>query len=529
MKSSERVHFWAEDPRVRGIVDNVADGIIAIDARGYIEFFNSAAERLFGYSAGEVMGRNVRMLAPGEHGANHDRYLADYLRTHEPRIIGIGREVEGVRKDGSTFPMHLSVGEIEVEGFNGFIGVVHDLSARKAAEREVSEARAFLQAILDSMPSILVGVDTQARITHWNRAAAEAQRLTLDDALGCHFSVLFPQLSLGANELLDAIRERRALRRERLLVRRGQELRYADVLVFPLDHASGGAVIRIDDVTERVRIEEMMVQTEKIMSVGTMAAGMAHEINNPLGILSQGCQNLLRRVSPEIAENAASAAELGVTLEQIRDYLERRGFFRFIEGMQEATGRANRIVTDMLTYCRRSTSSFEPVRLDALIDAALRLASHDYDLKKSYDFRRIRIVRDSTLEFDEIRCDAMAIQQVLLNLLRNAAQALAEGFSGDAPEVVIRLRDEGPWVRIELSDNGPGMSADVARRLFEPFFTTKPVGMGTGLGLSVSYFIVTEQHRGTLEVVSEPGRGATFVLRLPRQGRPYGGGCSDRR
>jgi signal transduction histidine kinase len=162
------------------------------------------------------------------------------------------------------------------------------------------------------------------------------------------------------------------------------------------------------------------------------------------------------------------------------------------------------------------------VRLNDLIDTVLRLAGHDYDLKKSFDFRRIEIVREGLDTPDELLCEEMAMQQVLLNLLRNASQAMASDHATESPRILLGVYDEDAWVRLEVEDNGPGMSEDVARRLFEPFFTTKPVGVGTGLGLSVTYFIVTEQHRGTISVDTTPGKGARFIVRLPRKGRPYG-------
>jgi len=525
VEKAQRVLFWNEDPRVRGIVENVADGVVGIDTQGFIELFNPAAERLFGYNAGEVMGRNVKLLMPAGYGDRHDGYLGNYLRTGERRIIGIGREVTGRRKDGSTFPMYLSVGEISLTGHHGFIGIVHDLSAQKAAERELAGASRYLQAIIDSMPSALVGVDVQGSVTLWSRAAAEELDVTAEQAIGRPFTELFPFLNLTLADIKLAIDTREPVKKERVPVAGRGTVRYMDVMVYPLMDDATGAVVRIDDVSERVRIEEMMVQTEKMMSVGGLAAGMAHEINNPLGIIAQGCQNITRRLSTDTPQNRKIADELGLDLDKLDQYLERRGIHRFVDGMHEAANRAGRIVSDMLAYSRRSASSFVPVHMNELLDTVLRLASHDYDLKGSYDFRRIHIKRETIGDSDRIYCDEMAIEQVFLNLLRNAAQAMASGAQSSHPTISLRVIDEGEHLCVEVADNGPGMSEEIARHVFEPFFTTKPVGVGTGLGLSVAYFIVTEQHRGRLSVQSEPDGGTRFTVRLRREGKPYGAGA----
>jgi signal transduction histidine kinase len=148
------------------------------------------------------------------------------------------------------------------------------------------------------------------------------------------------------------------------------------------------------------------------------------------------------------------------------------------------------------------------------------LAGSDYDLKKKYDFRQVEILREYAFDVPPVLCEAGKIQQVLLNLLRNGAEAMQEmAGKGDGyqPRFILRLghEKEAGKVRIELEDNGPGMDAAVCKRVFEPFFTTKPTGKGTGLGLSVSYFIVAENHGGEMSVVSAPGKGTTFIVELP--------------
>jgi len=504
---------------LRAMVMNAVDGIIAIESRGTLRMMNPAAERLFGYAAAEVLGQNVSMLMPEPYHSQHDGYLRRYLETGTRKIIGIGREVEGKRKDGTIFPMYLSVAEVRHGDEILFAGIVQDISERKQAAQELQRMRSYLKNIIDSMPSILVGVDVEGRVTEWNHEAENATGVPAHDALGHGFAELLPQLASQQEKVREAVRLRRSVRTERLAAEERGEVRYSDVVVYPLvANGAVGAVIRVDDVTNRVRIEQMMVQTEKMMSVGGLAAGMAHEINNPLSGILQGCQNLARRLSADLPGNQAAAGELGLDLEQVRCYLEQRGIPDFVQGMQAAALRASGIVTDMLAFSRRSTADFAPQRLDELLETVLRLADSDYDLKKQYDFRQIEVVRDYDRDLPPVSCNRTEIEQVFLNLIKNAAQALAT-CTAPAGRITLRTRREGEFAQVEIADNGPGIDEDVRGRVFEPFFTTKPVGVGTGLGLSVSYFIVTERHHGTISVSSMPGSGTCFVIRLPLSGK----------
>jgi signal transduction histidine kinase len=274
-------------------------------------------------------------------------------------------------------------------------------------------------------------------------------------------------------------------------------------------------VVRIEDATERARIQELMIQTEKMISVGGLAAGMAHEINNPLGIITQAAQNIERRVSPELPANRKAAEELGVSLEGIKAYFEKRQIPEFIGSIREASLRASRIIANMLQFSRCAGTTMQLASLGVIIEQALELAAGDYDLKKKFDFRSIEIIRDYAPDMPEVPMVPVEMEQVMLNLLKNAAQAMIVNPEDRRPRITLRLRREERYALIEVEDNGPGMDEDVRRRVFEPFFTTKEPGMGTGLGLSVSYMIVTQNHKGLMEVESKPGKGACFRVRLP--------------
>jgi signal transduction histidine kinase len=272
--------------------------------------------------------------------------------------------------------------------------------------------------------------------------------------------------------------------------------------------------LRIEDVTERTRIQELMVQTEKMMSIGGLAAGMSHEINNPLGIITQAAHNIERRISPELPANRKVSEELGLNLEGIRAYFDKRQISDAIASILTASSRAAKIVANMLQFSRRADTTTEPASFAQIVDQALELAASDYDLKKKYDFRNIEIIKDYQ-DTPQVRIVSVEIEQVILNLLKNAAQAMTANLPDTKPRITLRLCREDRYVVLEVEDNGPGMTEDVRRRVFEPFFTTKEPGVGTGLGLSVSYMIVTQNHKGLMEVQSTAGGGTLFKVRLP--------------
>jgi signal transduction histidine kinase len=276
-----------------------------------------------------------------------------------------------------------------------------------------------------------------------------------------------------------------------------------------------GVVIRIDDITERINMEEIMVQSEKMLSVGSLAAGMAHEINNPLGAILHNAQNIRRRLSPDLERNREAADETGVLLEAVNQYLQRREVPQLLDGIQQAGSRAAKIVSHMLSFSRLSNRQLAECQLTALIDQALEIAGNDFALMEGFDFRAIEIIRDFDPQVDRVPCMGNELEQVLLNLLKNAAQAIYQKPERSRGQITLRTRLSPPWAEIQVEDNGIGIPEHIRKRIFEPFFTTKEVGQGTGLGLSVSYFIITNNHKGQMEVQCRPDQGTTFTLRLP--------------
>lgn len=293
----------------------------------------------------------------------------------------------------------------------------------------------------------------------------------------------------------------------------GRATRYFDIMLSPVE-AGVSAVIRLDDVTDRIRLDRVIVQTEKMVSLGGLAAGMAHEINNPLGGILQGAQNIRLRLLEDRPVNREAARELGVALESVVAYAERRGIARFLEGIRDSGQRAAAIVQHMLEFSREADRQRTRERLEQVVDASLELAASDFSLERATDFRRIRIERDYQPGMPEVAVVRTEIEQVVFNCVKNAAEAMGAAGTPE-PRLELSTRLEGPHAVIEIGDNGPGMDEETRKRVFEPFFTTKAVGEGTGLGLSVSYFIVTTNHGGEFLVDSRPGRGCRFQIRLP--------------
>lgn len=401
----------------------------------------------------------------------------------------------------------------------GVVVSVNDLTEHRLAEEKLKNLQNYLSNIIDSMPSILIGVDKLGKITQWNQKAYQETEVSPEAARGQLLEDILPRLSDELVHVKRAIKTGQIYANPGILRKEGDQRKYEDITVYPL-LANGvkGAVIRIDDVTEQTRLEEMLVQNEKMLSVGGLAAGMAHEINNPLAGVLQTSEVMVNRLSvgSNIPANQKAADKLGISLEIIEEYMKARSIPRMLDNIIESARRMATIVENMLSFARKNEVSNTLSPLEELIDKSLKLAATDYNLKKQYDFKATRIIRDFTIPSMKIPCEPSKIQQVLLNIFKNGAEAMQEA-GGTKPVFTIRtwLDENRQMACIAIKDNGPGMEEAIRKRIFEPFFTTKPEGEGTGLGLSVSYFIIKENHAGEMSVESSPGDGTEFFIYLP--------------
>lgn len=363
--------------RLNSILETAADGIITINNEGIIESINRVGEKMFGYTREEILGKNVRVLMPTPYYEEHNQYLQNYLKTGERKVIGIGREVMGKRKDGSVFPMDLAVGEVKLPQGILFSGICRDITDRKSQENELKQ--------------------------------------------------------------------------------NNEELK---------------------------RTQVQLIQSAKLASLGEMATGIAHELNQPLATISTNAEMML-----EFLESATST--------------------EFIESYQlilNQVDRASQIIRHLKTFGRESSlESCKLVPLNTLIENATTL------LKEQFRLRGIEVLFDLTTPSPVVWCNTIQIEQVLTNLLLNARDALEKSM---VKRLVLRSFILDNTSVVEVEDTGSGIPENIQSRIFDPFFTTKEVGKGTGLGLSISYGII-KNHHGQIEVKSEEGQGSVFRISLP--------------
>ncbi len=496
------------------LFENPLEAIAIGNVNQKLTMINKTFTHLFGYTSEEAIGKHIDdLITPDKFKLPFGPEIYDSQNT-ERSILETTRR----HKDGSLIEVSVLITPIILnKKITGGFVIYRDITERKKAENALSSLRKYLSNIINSMPSVLVGVDIEGKVEQWNLEAEKATGIAADSAQGQKLKEVFPLLAKKMDNVAQAIQNRKIHRDSKISHQVNGETRFSELTVYPLiTNGIEGAVIRVDDITDRMRIEEMMIQSEKMISVGRLAAGMAHEINNPLAGILQNIQVIQNRLSSDIKKNIITAKECGVEFQSIRTYVEKRDIFRMIDSVVKSGRRASKIVANMLSFSRMGKPEKTKNNLIELIDKTIDLASSDYDLKKKYDFRKINIVREYAQGQFDIYCEHGKIQQVFLNILKNSAQAMmTQKENKEPPQLIIRVYQEEDMIRTEIQDNGPGMDKEIRKRVFEPFFTTKDVGLGTGLGLSVSYFIITENHNGTMSVESKPGKGAKFIVRLP--------------
>ncbi|MGE0740364.1 MAG: PAS domain S-box protein [Hyphomonadaceae bacterium] len=489
-----------EESRLRAVVDTAVDGVILIDAQGIILVFNPACERLFGYAAFEVVGRNVKMLMPEPYQSGHDTYLLNYRETGVRKIIGIGREVLGRRRSGATFPMDLSVGEASEDGRPIFVGIIRDLTERKAAEQALREGGERLRAVVETAVDGVILIDAKGAVVMFNPACERLFGYAAHEVVGENVRMLMPTPYRDEHD--GYVRNYRESGQAKIIgIGREVTARRKDGSTFPIDLSVGEAkqenesifVGIIHDLTDRKRTEEQLVQAQKMESVGQLSGGIAHDFNNLLTVILGNAEALSLRLKARddlrhLADTIVSAAERGAELTQRLLAFSRR------QVLQPAAIDCNALVESMQALLRR-------------------MLREDIDLRVAVSASPVMAM-----------ADAAQLESALLNLALNAQDAMPKGGALTLTTSEVDLDESslgqsmdvrpGHYVCVVVTDDGAGMTAETLDRVFEPFFTTKEVGKGSGLGLSMVYGFI-KQSNGHISIYSEPGLGTSVRLYLP--------------
>jgi two-component system, NtrC family, sensor kinase len=398
------------------------------------------------------------------------------IREHTVAVLGLGKTVDGD---------YLSSDDVElVETIAGYMAVALDnsqlYSSLEQKALEIARLKDFSENIVESLNIGVLSVDLEGIVESWNTRMEQLFGVARQDAVGRQLRSLLPEelageiAARGEQEQVTGIYKQRLHHQGRVLT--------LNISITPLVSKAGeriGRLLLFDDVTQRERMEEQMSQTEKLTSLGLLAAGVAHEVNTPLAVISNYIQMLAKQMPDGDPRQA------------------------IIEKIVKQTFRASEIVNNLLNFSRTGAAEAADIDVNRVVEETLSLVSHP--LKTS----QIQVVKHLSESLPAVRGSANKLQQVFLNLFLNARDAMPGGGL-----LEIRTGAHNGGVEIEVVDTGAGIPREHINRIFDPFFTTKSNGRGTGLGLSVSYGIIKE-HSGKIDVRSTPGKGTSFHVEFP--------------
>lgn len=508
-------------------VESAYNAILITDANQNIVYVNQAFEKFTGFTAAEVKGKNPRVLQ----GAGTDKTTTARIREKLSRREPISETLLNYTKDGRPYWININIRPVVNERgeLTGFIGVEEDVTDRIRQTEEL----ATLKRAVESAYNAILMTDAKQNIIYVNRAFEEFTGFTAAEVIGKNPRVLQgPDTDKATTTRIREQLARREPVSETLLnYTKDGRAYWININIRPVFNERGDLVAFIgveEDVTEKLKLSEevrqsqvQLMQSEKMSSLGQMVAGLAHEMNTPLGFVRNNME-MLQLKHTEIKELLSlydnlrgqimygSPNDVAYIMSQIdavsqkvrsgRVYQESEQLFvNSVEGID----RIQDLVMNLKNFSRLDESTYKPVDLNASMESTLKIANH---LLKS----DVEIVRDYTPGLPAVSGYPAQLNQVFLNLITNAAQALPSAGG----RITLRTRREGDSAEVRISDNGSGIAPENLKKIFEPFFTTKEVGKGTGLGLSIVYKII-EKHKGAIRAESTPGRGTEFIITLP--------------
>jgi len=463
-------------------------GFFSLNQKWEITRWNRIMEQLYDIPAREVLGKHFLyffdVFAAEE--KEFSLVIQDVIRTGQAReLLGFRHQSKKKGKrtiDFKILPITASPTEI-----HGVYVLVHDITDRLLQRQRLNEYEQFTANILHDAIDAIIVLDEQDRITMWNRGAETLFGWKSEDVINKPTTVIVPddpEFLQQIEWLNHQVREKGFVRnfRTKRKTRLGKivELSITRTAIYNHQHEFVGSPVIAHNITEEKRLEEQLIQSEKLSAVGKLAAGIAHEVGTPLTSISSLAQYLR-----EIATN---------------DFFKEK-----LQIIQNEIERISRTVRELVDFSRPIEDQIAEIQINQVIEEAVRIVRFDRRLKR----RSILLQLSPTLP--KIRAAFDQILQVFVNMLLNAADALENRVNGKIEITTAQIEDQ---IQIVVADNGEGIDRQNLKLIFEPFFTTKKKGKGTGLGLWVSYNIV-KSHAGEIEVTSEPGSSTRFTIWLP--------------
>jgi len=475
--------FWV------ALVEAAPDALFLVDRRGVIGYLNRQAERLFGYTRADLVGKPLGLLLPEELRDAHQAKMVGYFDDPQPRRLGSGLRLFAQARDGRKFPVDVALSPVTRDGELEVIAALRDVSEQHAADQRLRASRANVRAILSALPDLVMELDLEGRVVDAVTSETVSLFPTYQDVVGKSLEEAFDPDTAGNLRMLAA---RASVISDppvvaELRIHNDDEAQWVEVRLAPKGEAGVVAIVR--DITDRVEArrhqsallasEQSMARAQKMDALGQLAGGIAHDFNNLLTTILGN----LDLVSADLAPGAPHASELGAAM--------------------LATQRAGTLTGRLLAFARNAPLVLAPRDLNTIVERAELMLARML-------IPRISLVVVSSEEPAVVRADEAQLEQLLFNLALNAHDAMPGGG-----ELRIGTEITAAEVVLTVSDTGQGMSADVLARAFDPFFTTKPEGQGTGLGLATCRGIV-EALEGQIIVQSTPDQGTRFECRFPR-------------
>ena len=530
-KAAEQAQQRAE-AFAHAIMDNIDDLVMVVETAGKWYYASASHFPILGYAPNELIGQNAFFTLHPEDQPLVESAIQQVLCTGRAPTI----EVRRIHKNGTTlhFEAHAILARSLCNDRDGIVVVSRNIDDRLLANQKLQEAAAETDLFLQSIPSILIGLDEEGRIARWNRSAAEVFHLSNDQVLGlpidnCGIRWLYPEMGFEVSRWLQT---EGAYRCEDLAYEENNRRRYVGFSVHPIETNADLAtrfIVTGADVTDRKTLEEQLRQAQKLEAIGQLAAGVAHEINTPTQYVGDNIRFLKDSWNgiADLLQLSRSIRELSEAKSAVKDLLERydkaaadcdlpyllQEVPRAIDQSLEGVERVARIVKAMKDFSHPGANEKRPTDLNQAIESTVTVARNEWKYVST-------VVTDLDKNLPLVPCLVGEFNQVILNLIVNAAHAIAaasaEGLR-DKGTITIRTHRHGDWAEIAVVDTGTGISEHLRSRVFEPFFTTKPVGQGTGQGLALAHSVIVKQHQGQIWFETEVGCGTTFFIRLPLQ------------